>query len=300
MVGVVMEPADGGEPIRVISSAMEILATRDPLPKNAAEDAQAFGFLLTLSAAGDSNGPFSIRPGSDPPDRLLQDADGREWAFELTTLTLESVREEWSRARQIGRELEAALAAQPDRYPHLVGTRVNLNFMSAEPIPRKREPFVAELAQALLEDRGLYSGEPVPGAEDRPFGMTGVFSERAYSLIVYPNGAPGRFMVEAGAQVNVRNSEIVGAFERIVRAKDIAANEVLLVSVAAPDPRGRVCMPDTWMFDALREHFDDGAQLQQFATSPPTHLQAVFVHLWGTGRWFPLAVAGPPLPLLRP
>jgi hypothetical protein len=293
----VTEPGREDDPLCIIpASPLDAPALEGPLTKDRREDLQILAFTLAVSLAADGGHPIDIRPGGDPPDRLIR-VNGREQTVELTELTVFDVRHELALARQVGRALRERLNSDALRNAYLVGRRVALAVLPSEPLPRDTELLLDKLCVLLAEDRGcvgdgvdLTRGLPERWPTDRgPYGQSG-----PVHVSVYPDGVPGEILVSAACQAEIRLSQTVHALESRVRAKDTPASELLVMSCGMPDNRGYQCALDPFMFqfiEANRDHL----QLS------PRHLKSVVLHLWGTPRWLQLyrsedSVPWPPLP----
>jgi hypothetical protein len=150
----VTEPGREDDPLCIIpASPLDAPALEGPLTKDRREDLQILAFTHAVSLAADGGHPIDIRPGGDPPDRLIR-VNGREQTVELTELTVFDVRHELALARQVGRALRERLNSDALRNAYLVGRRVALAVLPSEPLPRDTELLLDKLCVLLAEDRG--------------------------------------------------------------------------------------------------------------------------------------------------
>lgn len=234
-----VEPGREDDPLWLIPpSPLDAPILDGPLTKDRREDLQILGFALAVSLTADGDHPLDIRPGGDPPDRVVRVKNGRAHPVELTELTASDVRRDLANARQLVRDLHERLRSDSARRPHLIGRRVVIAVLPPEPLPRDPGLLLDKLGVMLEEDRGcvgdgvdLSKGLPERWPMDRGlYGNLGpVF------LSVYPDGVPGDIFVSGGCQAEVRLSKALETLVSRVRAKDTPASEVLLMSCGMPD-----------------------------------------------------------------
>lgn len=280
------EPGHPDDPVVLIAGAvLDHPFLKGPVAKDRREDIQILDCLRTLSLVG-SKHPFHVRPGDDPPDRIVE-ASGEAWAVELTELTVEDFRGDLARMRRLGRDLEDALRAS-DAHLHLKGRVVQLSNATAAgtPLPDDLSQYLDQLVAALAEDKG-FLGEGADLSEGIPerLGDRGMYGEVGpFSIDVGGHGAGGVIAVASTPQAELRQSELVEALAARVAAKDHRANELLVVSCGLPDQRGYVCQVDNFIFDALWK----AAQPPAGPLIPePTDLAGVILHNFG-GNLLPI------------
>jgi len=292
-----VEPGREDDPLwLILPSPLDGTVLDGPLPKDRREDLQILGFSLAVSLTADGGHPLDIRPGGDPPDRIVRVKNGRPHSMELTELTASDVRHELAVVRQLGRDLHERLASESSRRTHLLGRRVVIAALPPEPLPRDTRLLLDKLVELLDQDRGCV-GDGMDVSKGLPErlpdrGMYGHFGPVFVS--VYADGAPGDILVSAGCQAEIRLREALQALEARVGAKDTPASEVLLMSCGMPDERGYQCPLDLFMFQFIAEN-------RSRLSLSPRHLKGVFLHLWGTNRWLQLyrsqdPIQWPPIP----
>lgn len=255
--------------------------------KQRREDLQSWGCLQSLAARGALTHPVASRQGDDPPDRHWQGPEG-EWGVELTQLTVEELRGDLARIRQLGRMLLSVLDSDGAAYEHLHGRMVQVTWLpepGAVPTPGRVDlaAVVEALSSALREDRG-YVGEGVE-----------ISAGSGFPAEMPPNGFYGRVLDEYLLQVNrvadesaaasvvattngtIRLSEARAGLQRVLAAKDDPRNEIVVITTGMVDQQGYVCPLDFWLFNLLIE--------KGVGELPaPTHLHAVLLHDYATGR----------------
>lgn len=255
-----------------------------PISKDRREDLQILSFALMLSLSVDGGHPVGISQGDDPPDRMLH-VRGVPYAVELTELTVSDVRRDLAQARRLGRQLRERLIQDAARFDHLIGRRVVLSTLPSDGgLPRDLGPLLDKLSRALEEDRGgvgdgvdFSEGAPQQWPSDRGFyGQYG-----PVNLSTYRDGIPNDFLVASSCQSEVRLSQTMEVLNQRIRAKDAAVSNVLLISCGMPDEGGFACPVDGFMFRFIQENLDR-------IHLAPTHLNGVFLHLWGSNEWIEL------------
>lgn len=254
-----------------------------PVDKDRREDLQLWGWLQALAVHGALRHPVSVGPGGDPPDRFVE-VDGTAHAVELTQLTVQDLRVQLARVRQVGRAVEERLAANPAVYKHLTGRMVTLADVSPEApgLNRTLESTTGEIAAALAQDRG-YVGLGVDLSDGFPeqwSNSNGFYGEVA-GFIVQVNLDPGLsggapVQVAASSQGRFTLSEARSLLWARVASKDEARNRVLIVTTGLMDQAGYVCPLDRWLFLSLAEH-GVGEMPRE-----PIHLDAVVLHHFTT------------------
>jgi hypothetical protein len=269
----------------VPASPLDMPAIAGPLSKDRREDLQVWGFLLAAAAQSEGQHPLGVRRGEDPPDRYVQGPE-REWALELTELTVGDVRIELARARAVGRRLQEALRADSGRHGHLVGRRVVLSLLPQpdKPLPRDPASIIAALADVLAEDQGCVADgvDLSQGLPDRWPSSSGFYGQHGPFIVqVYRDGIPGVVTVSSSAQVQIHRSEALAALAARVEAKDRPTNDLLLITCGMPDEWGYVCPLEGFIFRFIAEEATRGLLLP----SAPRHLVGVVLHSWGTLEW---------------
>lgn len=264
------------------------------LAKAEREDAQAFNFLEVVSVRTGGNSPFQLSTGNDPPDRILTDGSSRTWNLELTQLTFPEVRHELALARRFGRALNEIVESDSASYGHLAERQVMISLMPMDTLPRDTSELLSQLAEALTIDRGYFmqgvdttQGLPEHLPNDGEYGTFGPFG-----VTVYGNRNPQFPKVVSSAQAEQHPKTALRTFRETIASKDRVENEVVLVSLAAPDSLGYICPPDFVLYRFLKEAHDQGKLLD----NDPVHIAHIAVHLWNTPEWFGVSVVRGPAP----
>ncbi|MFF7247615.1 hypothetical protein ACFZBU_27325 [Embleya sp. NPDC008237] len=249
------------------------------LSKASREDSQLYSFLMALTVHTPVDAPFTVGPGSDPPDRRLTGASGRAWDIELAELTLPRVRIDLARIRAFGRRLETLLTDNLSRYPHLVGNTVMLTLLGEASLPRDDRSLLTDITDALTADRGCWlDGVDMSNGLPSSLGHAGFYPLiGALATRVERGGHPGSVQVIATVSRAIYPHEAVEALRDLVRDKDRPENEILLVTCGAPDELGHICGFDRVLLGMLEDAARSGTLLAQ----DPTHLKAVALHYWG-------------------
>src|SRR5258706_14633357 len=112
------------DPIFIIPPILDRPVIKGPLTKDRREDLQILSFALAASLTDKGGHPLDIRPGGDPPDRIVG-VHGRLQSVELTEFTISDVRQDLALARRLGRDLGERLRSNASLYSHLVGRWVH-------------------------------------------------------------------------------------------------------------------------------------------------------------------------------
>lgn len=249
-----------------------------PIAKDRLEDLQLWSILQALASYEGSKHPLAVRPGDDPPDRIITHG-GRSWATELTELTLEDIRGDLARVRAAGRLLEEHLRDRSSKYSFLQGRTVMLAKHPDQQLPRNIGAILDKIEASLLDDKGFVGQEPV-SAQGTPRGYYGMYGP--FSITVNQTSQGGPVVVSSTSQVLLFRHEVIDAFQARVRDKDKPENEIVFISCGLPDKQGYACPSDHAVFTMLREALDEGIDI----TPPLRHLRGGLVHLWGTDRMF--------------
>jgi hypothetical protein len=240
----------------------------------------------------------AIDKGADPPDAVV-DTGNEKYGWELTTLTVEGRRQ----ARDLFNNVRAKLAMQQrHRVSHLAGHLTYMWFgMAAEkaglPYRRNDATAVDELLDALATykpDPSHYTADVQGGPPPQlPGGYDSVNAPGDVALFSTPflNGVPTSPLfsltgVEIGLayQSNHSASREWSKLRDLINKKDRPENNVLLISVGAPDRVGNQYPAEEVLANFLLDN-----------PEPVTanHLSAVLLHFWGTGRAMNLLGAAP-------
>lgn len=238
--------------------------------KDNLEDLQLLHFLNVTSRTLAVRGPISVRPGSDPPDRVVS-WDGLTCNVELTTLTLEQLRPHAARVRKVARELQDAVDADPHAFEHLAGQQVSVHWMSDEALSteRARDDVVRDEVLTVLS----YSPTRIPPTSPDIESVTSAYGEVLGSVVLTTNAIlePSRPPQITGTiQSALYQSEVRTVLSRLIAEKDIPDNDILVVTTSSPDSRGHVCPADQWMLQAIVDSHQPSAPR-------PVHLRAIFV-----------------------
>jgi hypothetical protein len=274
--------SDPGDPFWLVPPLADVQRF-SALDQSRLEDLQVFAFLAAVAASGGLHPLDVTTPLSDPPDRVVRRGD-REWAVELTELTVEDLRADLGRARAFGRSLQEGLEASGE-HEHLRGRLVNVAPVAAE-LPSDPATSLPAVVAALKEDKGSISDIPIDPSQGLPEQLPDVgFYGDVGAFNIHLNAGPGivgRILVSASTQAQIRRSEALESFQQRVASKDRPENEILVVTCGLPDKRGYMCAVDEWIFRLLREIAGDvGLPLDA-----PQYLTAVALHSFSTGEWF--------------
>jgi len=260
-------------------------AVQGPFSGARREDAQLWSFLGVLSCAGLANNPLTVHlpEAGDPPDRILA-SPTVTWNLELTQISLGDVLKNVAVVRQLGRAVEKQIKEEWADYAHLRGRRATLSVLDLAKLPRRTAPLVAEICDALREDRG-YVGEGLDlsnGLPDQIPGDARGFYGNHGPVIVQVDQipeAPEAFLAVSSTQAQFHRSEAMAALQRAVSEKDDVRNNVVLVTCGLPDSHGFLCPMDFFLFEEVAQTIASGYKVQ-----PPQHLHGVVLHHWPTGR----------------
>lgn len=252
---------------------------KGPASQQRREDLQIQSFALMLGLHHDYATSLQILNGDDPPDKLIKVA-GKTISVELTELTFSNVRRDFAQIRQLARNVDNALQAKRDEYPHLNGRSVHLSFsQQIGKLPRNFKLVVSDVLEILREDRG-WIGEDLEDQVELPskYPSTHRGFYRAVGPViiqVYQGGSLGEIFVTGAAQAEFSHSELRSEIEQIIVRKDKNTNCFLLISCGQPDEKGCICPFDKFLFDEV-------STLLGSLDINPTFLKCVFLHLWGT------------------
>jgi hypothetical protein len=282
-VGILIQPDDNpDDPIwQLPAIPVDAEVARAPLSKARREDLQVLSFMLAVSLHGGQH-PLGVRPGADPPDRELTGPDS-SWGLELTELTTQDVREEIAQARSIGRRLEAMLLSRTG-LDHLTGRGVALSYIPqlGNPLPGDLDRLVEQLADALEEDKGCVGdgidvSQGLPEQWPNDAGFYGSYGP-VNMQVRRGTDVDDHVRVGASAQAAIRRSEALAALAKRIEAKDLAGNDILLITCGLPDAQGYTCPLDAFIFRFIADALvADPSRLP----TTPDHLKAVALHHWG-------------------
>jgi hypothetical protein len=268
------------DPFMIMGSALDQPFWPGPVPKDRREDVQLWTALASLANSGMSRHPLGIRIGEDPPDRYLVHK-GREWATEMTELTVQDVRRELSPVRQFGRDLQERLNARPADFNHLNGRLVSLSKLGPVEIPKDTSQLLSDLETVLEADNG-FVGQGLDLSQGPPqnLGTRGFYGDHGPFNVMVQNGTnTSGITVSASSSSQVLRSEAIKALGDRVAAKDIAENEILLVTCGLIDPKGYICPADSSIFQLLQDAATAGISV---LPQKPTHIKGILIHLWNS------------------
>lgn len=268
--------------------ALDAPALPSPVTKHQLEFIQASSYALALAMTMPDASPTAISRGDEPPDFFFQTAFARI-AVEVTHLTIQQTRHELHLARQLGQAVKQHFCTREHSVPHLVGRQISLTVLDIAQIPRQLGDLVDQITSGLVsEDRG-YIGEGI----DLSHGLPERWNDRGFygdlgpvHVLVHANKVSEETRVTYGCQCLVTLDEVVAVLRDQIARKDRPQNEILLISVGAPDMNGNICPVDQFLFNFLREHVER-------VSIEPKHLTVVDLHLWGTADIIRLFTAEP-------
>jgi hypothetical protein len=248
--------------------------------KDRLEDLQIWSVLKELACYAGTRHPLAVRPGNDPPDRILVHEE-RTWPTELTELTLENIRGDLAPVRKFGRQLQQRLRERPHQFQHLSGRTVLLAKHTDEKLPRDTNKMLDELEEALADDKG-FTGEDVGCGPELMRGSYG--HHGPFSVTVNQTSKSGDVIVSATTSLPLSRSEVITVFQDRIATKDkITGNELLIVTCGLPDKQGYVCPFDHAIFLLLQNSIANGIDIMP---GPLTNIRGGLVHLWDTDRFF--------------
>lgn len=275
--------SDDGEPFMMsLGGVLDRPVFAGPVDKDRIEDLQIWAAMQALGFNNALRHPLSIRPGGDPPDRLISYGD-RTWGVELTELTIQDVRQDLAPVRTFGRKLQQRLRDQPERFAHLRGRVVMLTKVADQNLPRNPDSMLKDAEQILEEDRGHF-GEDV----DRTAGAPKNLGERgrydscgAFSITVNKSNDESVAHVSATSHFQLYRSKALKALGARVKAKDRPGNEIVIVTCGLPDRQGYMCPSDHDLYNVLLQAAKDNIPVM---TEPLSHVLGVLIHLWGSNQ----------------
>lgn len=205
---------------------------RGPIPKEQLEDLQLWSVLRALACNEGTRHPLATRPVvPDPPDRMIIWGD-REWPTELTELTIENVRGDLAHVRSVGRQLQEILRERSADFAHLNGRTVMLAKQTGRTLPKDTSQLLEELTNVLAEDKG-FIGEDIGSGPDMTRGTYSIHGP--FSVTVNQTSPSGEVIVSSTSQSELFRPEVIAAFGKCVADKDVAQNEIVVISCGLPD-----------------------------------------------------------------
>jgi len=257
-----------------------------PVDKDRIEDLQIWSAMQALAFLGVLRHPLSIRPGGDPPDRIIS-CGNDTWGAELTELTIQDVRQDLAPVRTFGRKLQQRLRDQAERFSHLRGRVVMLTKLRDQALPRRFDHMLGEVEQALEVDKG-YFGEDMDWSDGPPerLGERGRYGNHgAFSIVVNRTPNDGEVQVSATSQFELHRAKTLAALEARIAAKDKVGNQIIIVTCGLPDRQGYACPSDHDLFNVLLQAAKEGIPV---LTNPLTYANGVLIHLWGSNQIYAL------------
>lgn len=279
---------EGGRVWNLAPMPMETRVFEGSVDKTIIEAQQFSDFLRLAQMTRAVRALQTYELGSDPPDLIVTPVGGVPIAVELTTLSVTDVsRQRLSEVRRLARDVTARIAAEPGNYANLVGRSASLaEHHSDEQRPPKRtrpqwDALVDAIAETLRSDFGVADewppeyndGRPIP-AEIARLGRQRIDE---YEIAVHRGPDTGKpSAVTADIQLKIRASDLRERLASRIDAKDVPANQVLLITTGLIDSQGFVVVADRFIFNMLRTLVADGLNLE------PEHLNQIIVHQWGS------------------
>jgi len=285
--GIKVADKDGDDPIW-LSPASPFYVSMFPsgLTKEEVENIQILDWVTFMKRTLRLDKEADVLYGEDPPDRILKFTEGTV-GVELRQLTLEHVRRELAPLRDIGLKIQRSLSSQPDDYKHLLGKLVQLSTLEPKDLNVKElQSAIPEILELLKQDVG-FVGEGFKFNSDGSFPKVFPESRRGFygkikSFVIqaYPDGISGSFQVSCSIQTQIRQSEALQAIKKAITDKDIAGNDVVLITCGLPDEKGYVCPLDNWLYQHLTENRAVIKEWIEF--NEPTFIKNIIVRLWHT------------------
>jgi hypothetical protein len=276
-----------GEPFMMsLGGILDRQVFAGPVDKDRIEDLQIWAAMQALGFHNALKHPLSIRPGGDPPDRLISCGD-RTWGVELTELTIQDVRQDLAPVRTFGRMLQQRLRDQPERFAHLRGRVVMLTKLADQALPRNLDSMLKDVEQALSEDRGDF-GEDMDWTAGAPehLGERGRYdNQEAFSIVVNKSNDGAVVHVSATSHFQLYRSKALSALGARIKAKDKPGNEIIIVTCGLPDRQGYACPSDHDLFIVLEQAAKDKIPGM---TERLSHVLGILIHLWGSNQIYSL------------
>lgn len=287
-----VDPANGDRVWDFGTMPLETKVLPGPIEKSVIETQQFSDLMRVAQASGATQALQSYVPGNDPPDLIVTPIGGTPLAVELTTLSVTHLaRQRLNEIRRLGRDLGAKVADKPDKFEHLVGRTVSLaEHESDARRPRKRTAaeraaLVEALAYTLEDDFGIAFEWPSEynDAEEIPahVAQLGVRRIEEYALTVHRSQPEGSAppSITADIQLRINETDLLARLKERIDAKDIAANQVLLISTGLVDSQGYVVRGDLFIYHKVKE-----ICLASELAFKPKHLNQVILHHWGSNE----------------
>jgi hypothetical protein len=270
-------PDKPGDPVIFTTAILNSPVLAGPVDLHRREDLELSSALHALAFHGAGRHPIGIVAG-DKPDRQLIVGD-RAWGTELTQLTVSDIgqsahptpREQMAQAHRFRDRLQERVDADSAAYGHLERRAVTVQRQLGAVLPRHDEALVADIANALKEDRGVLFVGHEPGLGDR--GMYGAYGP--YSVTVQQIPGIEGIGIFVACDFEVSRSAAIEAFSKRVAIKDKPGNEILIVTCAVPDAYGWASSTDYAIFQQLQGVVQSGLPL---LTTPPVHVKGILIH----------------------
>ena len=231
----------------------------------------------------------AVEKGGDPPDALVHIGESRH-GWELTTFSVQRRR----MAQDLFARVRAKLSFQQrHRVSHLTSHMIYMWFgmegdAAGIPYARNDEDSVDQLVEALVryqpqpKDYTVESKDGMPLQLPEGFGPVRAPGDVSFFCVPFINSAPASpLFTMTGFEVGLAYQSVHTAsseWDRLrsaIHRKDKPGNDVLLISAGAPDRFGSQYPAEEVLASFLLDH------PEPFACS---HLSAVILHFWSSGR----------------
>ena len=261
-----------------------------PRGKKATESVHVEKFRMDSRSRGGGDPFVTIRPTKvDPPDFIASDQRRKTVGIECTALADESRRSAYGALRALKRRLEIV---GPSQFRHLRDCALYVYFgdtVRPNP-PRSATEDMAyegliDAIRTLIVDRSLLWQEgPRPSTPPSPSDIgiqTTPFGDSAHAAPVNDDYQPTRFMARMGFDLVLgyttvyRLSEVQELMRNLIRRKDKAGNDWLLITAGGPNAQGLTFAGEEFVAGLLFDH--------EFAFPPPSNIERILLHRWGVG-----------------
>lgn len=257
-----------------------------PMPKKELERLHLRKLAMDCRAATGQELFDEVTSEGETPDfRIL--TEGREVGWEMTQLAIEQRRQ----AQHLFFEVTDRVALLPRRkIKHLFGYQIYMWFGDAknmEGLPFKKS--MADAYEELVDALVAYKPDPssfeyhgdVPPAEAPPYPIHDIEGVQFFAVPLAGSVPASPFHALTGTnfglafQTDHYEAEEWEKLREVVRRKDKASNDILVISAGAPDRMGRCFTTEEVLANFLIDH---PVELRA------EHLSAVILHFWSTGR----------------
>lgn len=256
------------------------------------ERLQSDDFLWALTNVLPPGGARAEESKQDPPDQVLICGADR-WGLELTQLTIEEVRRDFSQVRAIGVRLKERLNAAIADYPHLVGRQVHLQFageVDTRLVRRMGQAIIDGALHLLKDDRGVV-GEGIDlSCLPNPYRNRRGFYGRLHgaTITVQGDAHPDQIHASAAPQIDIYRKQVLDHLHETAVAKDKQGNDLVLITCGLPSRDGYTIAADIALFDLWVRSHDSKFHGRDFGLDfggcEPKNIKSMVLHDFQRGR----------------